>query len=296
MATDYDLTVVIVNWNTRDLLRACLHSIYKGTSGLKLEVIVVDNCSSDDSVEIVRRKFSYVNVVANQRNLGFAAANNIAIKAARSKYILLLNPDTVVLNGALEVLLSFLQDNPWAGAVGPRVLQPDGRLQKSCRRSIPTPAVAFWKLFGLNRLFPKSRRFARYNLTYLDPDLTAEVGAISGSCMAIRKAVIEQVGLLDDRFFMYGEDLDLCYRLGKAGWSIFYLPQAEIIHFGGQGSRQRKMKSVYHFYQAMWFFHKKHFAGNYPFCVNVIILAGIILRGTLAMMAALFKSRRPKME
>lgn len=271
-----DLSIVLVNWNTRDRLAACLGAIEATAGDLALEIFVVDNASQDGSAEMVRRRFPAVRLIANDHNLGFSAGNNQALREAAGRYVLLLNPDTEVQPGALAALRDFMEAHPEAGLCGAKLLQPDGRLYPACKRSIPTPAVALWRALGLSRLFPKHKEFGKYNLSFLDPDEVHAVEAVSGACMFARKSAVDQVGLLDERFFMYGEDLDWCLRISQAGWKIYYVPQAQIVHYFGSGSRQRRLKSTLNFYQAMYLFHRKHFARRMNPLANGAVVAGIV--------------------
>jgi GT2 family glycosyltransferase len=283
-----DLSIIIVNYNVKEFLENALNSIKKATVGINAEIFVVDNASEDGSVEMVRQKFPEVNLIVNKENVGFARANNEALKLAKGKYILLINPDTIVQEDTFKVLISFLESHPECGMVGCKVLNPDGTLQLACRRSFPTPWVAFTKMVGLARIFPKSKIFAQYNLTYLDPDEIVEVDAVSGSFMMIRREVYEKVGGLDEDFFMYGEDIDWCYRIKKAGWKIYYVPTTQIIHFKGESTKRSSIDEVKVFYDAMRIFVKKHFK---EFALlSVILRIGIFVRGFIAFLSKVFKN------
>jgi len=284
----FDLAVIIVNYKACDLLRDCLRSVL-ANKGVSYCVFVVDNASGDGSVEMVRREFPEVRVQALDRNIGYGPANNLGIKEALAadippRYILLLNPDTVLPPDALARMVAFLEAHPEAGAVGPKLVRPDGSLDLACRRSFPTPAVSFYRLSGLSRLFPKSRRFARYNLTYLDPDCLTEVDSLVGACMLLRREALEQVGLFDEAFFMYGEDLDLCYRLKQHGWKVFYNPAVTVLHYKGESSRRNSARANYEFYRAMLLFHRKHYARNTFFVVNWLITIAVVFLGGLALL------------
>ncbi|HEY7752021.1 MAG TPA: glycosyltransferase family 2 protein, partial [Ignavibacteriaceae bacterium] len=218
-----DLSIIIVNYNVKEFLQNLLHSIEKASSNISKEIIIVDNASEDGSVELIKQKFSSVNMIENKTNLGFGKANNQALKIAKGEYILLINPDTIVSEDTFHTLLNFFNSNPEAGLAGCKILNPDGTLQLACRRSFPGPWTSFCKVTGLSNLFPNSKIFARYNLTYLDENLTYEVDAISGSFMMMRRDVYEKAGGFDEQFFMYGEDLDLCYRIKEVGYKVFYV-------------------------------------------------------------------------
>jgi hypothetical protein len=274
-----DLSVIIVSYNVSSFLDQALATLEDSARGLEYEVFVVDNASSDDSVEMVRRRHSGVRLIENRENRGFAAANNQALSHASGRYVLLLNPDTVLRRDTVPAMIGFLDDHPEAGGAGCKVINPDGTLQLACRRGFPSPGVAFFKMIGLSGLFPQSRTFGAYNLTYLDPDVVTEVDAISGSFMMLRKETLDRVGLLDEAFFMYGEDLDLCYRIKQAGWKIYYVPLTEIIHFKGESAKTvPTLKSVRDFYTAMHIFVEKHYRGSFRLFPRRLLIAGIYLR------------------
>jgi len=289
-----DLGIVIVNYNVRDLLRDCLQSVFDSKGDFTFEVCVVDNDSQDDSVQMLEEEFPQVQVI-RANNEGYAAGNNLGLRyfgfgddgrAApdRPRHALLLNPDTVLPPLALADILAFMETRPEAGIAGPRLVREDGSLDRACRRSFPTPEVAFYRLSGLSRLFPGSRRFGRYNLTYLPPDVTSEVDAVVGAFMLIRGEVMAQVGLLDERYFMYAEDLDLCYRAKREGWQVWYNADVTVLHYKGQSSRQRSAFANLHFYQTMRLFHDKHFRDETFFLVNWFIYAAIGLLGASALL------------
>ncbi|MFH1568413.1 MAG: glycosyltransferase family 2 protein [Gemmatimonadota bacterium] len=274
-----DVTVVIPSYNTRDLMEQALRTVQEAGAGLAVEVFVVDNASRDGSPEMVRARFPETRLICNDRNLGFAAANNQAFRQARGRYVLLLNSDTIVRPDTLRTLVGFLDQHPEAGAAGCKILNPDGSLQLESRRGFPTPAAALYKLSGLSRLFPGSRRFGQYNLTYLDPEEVAEVDALSGSCMMVRREVLQQVGQLDEAYFMYGEDLDWCYRMRQAGWRIYYVPHTEIIHFRGESGRPEPMRIQFRKSRAMAIFVQRHMRHRYRFFPLWILHLGILLYG-----------------
>ncbi len=272
------LSIIIVNYNTKTLLQGCLQSIYAGANGVPFDVHVADNHSQDDSVAMLRTEFPSVKVVANQANLGFSKANNELIGRTKADYLLLLNPDTLVIGDAISRVMKYMEAHPKVGICGCRVLNRDRTLQLACRRSIPTPKVAFFRLFGLSALFPNSRTMARYNMTYEDPEKTHEVDAVSGAFLMIRRQTIEEIGLLDERFFMYGEELDWCLRAKRAGWSVVYYPEAEIIHYKGESTKTNSRKAAFEFYRAMVLFHRKHFAKDHSSVVNLCVYTGIVCK------------------
>lgn len=271
-----DLSIIIVNYNVKEFLQNLIHSIYKAGANLTYEIIVVDNASDDGSVEFLQEKFPDIKLFANTENLGFSKANNIGLKAAKGKYLLLLNPDTLVSEDTFEKMIEFFRNTPDAGLAGCKILNPDGTLQLACRRSFPGPWTSFSKVTGLSNLFPKSRLFARYNLTYLDENKTYEVDAISGSFMMIKREVYEKIGGLDEQFFMYGEDLDWCYRIQKSGFKVYYVHSTQIIHYKGESTRRSSLDETKFFYNAMHLFVKKHLATS--FLVEIILRTAIWFR------------------
>lgn len=278
-----DLSIVIVNYNTGDLLRECLRSLFASEGDFTYQVTVVDNHSQDGSAALVRREFPQVDLLENPENVGYAQANNQGLKSRKARYYLLLNPDTVLPPGALRGMLSFMEEHPQAGIAGPKLMMADGRLDWACRRSFPTPEVSFYRLSGLGRLFPKSKRFGRYNLTYLDPDQEAEVDSVVGAFMMIRGETLEEVGYLDEEFFLYGEDLDFAYRAKKAGWKVYYYPQVTVVHYKRRSSSQNRKRAQHEFYRAMHLFYRKHYAKTTPLWLHWLVMIGIILRGGTAM-------------
>ena len=283
-----NLSVIIVNYNVRQFLENALASIKRALEGLQGEIIVIDNASTDGSVEMLRAKFPEVTVVENRENVGFARANNTGLKLARGRYILLINPDTIVQEDTFHVMLRFFAEHPGAGLAGCKILNPDGSFQLPCRRSIPTPWVAFTKIFGLSAIFPNSRLFGKYNLTYLNPDESYPVDAVSGSFMMVSREAYEKVGGLDESFFMYGEDLDWCYRLSRAGFTVYYVHSTKIVHFKGESTKRSEIDEIKLFYEAMQLFVKKHFSRSST--VRLFLSVGIFLRG---MMASLGRSGWP---
>ncbi len=280
-----DLSIIIVNYNVKELIDQALVSIKRACESIQSEIFVVDNASTDGSAELIKRKHPDVELIANYQNNGFAAANNQALKMAQGRYILLINPDTIVQEDTFFVIIEFLKKHPECGMLGCKILNPDGSLQLTCRRSFPTPWVALTKIVGLSKLFPKSKLFARYNLTYLDPDETYEVEAISGSFMFFRREVIDDVGLLDESFFMYGEDLDWCYRIREAGWKIYYLSTTKIIHFKGESSKKSAIDLTLQFYKAMKLFVEKHYQHRYFHVPQWLLMVGIWLRALLSFLS-----------
>ncbi len=287
-----DVSVIIVNYNVRDFLQQCLRSLQKACAPLDAEVWVVDNASRDTSVQMVKDEFPWVRLLENRINVGFAKANNQALRKAAGRYFLLINPDTLAREDTVQTMMEFMDAHPGIGAAGCKILNPDGTLQLSCRRSFPTPWVALSKLLGMGRLLPRSRMFGKYNLTYLDPDRMAEVDALSGSFMFLRREALEQVGLLDESYFMYGEDLDLCYRIKKAGWKIHYVPNTQIIHYKGR-STQTGTGNVLDFYRAMYIFVSKHLRKRYLFFLHWFLTLGIAIRAAFSFMGEILRRAFP---
>ena len=271
-----DLSIIIVNYNVKEFLQNLLHSIDKAAQNITHEIIIVDNASDDGSIEFLQQKFPKVKLIINKENLGFGKANNIGMKVARGRYFLLLNPDTLLSENLLQEMTTFLDKTIEAGMAGCKILNPDGTLQLACRRSFPGPWTSFCKVTGLSTLFPKRKIFAHYNLTYLDENQTYEVDAISGSFMMMRKEVYEKTGGFDEDFFMYGEDLDLCYRIQKEGYKVFYVHSAQIIHYKGESTKRSSIDDTKLFYDAMHLFVKKHFSTS--ILVEIILQTAIFFR------------------
>lgn len=289
-----DLGIVVLNYNTRELLRDCLHSLQE-TRGVEIDVTVVDNASQDDSVAMVRAEFPRVRVIASEINGGYAYGNNLALReflacARPPRALMLLNTDTVVPPDALKLLMDFLDAHRDAGIVGPKLVLRDGSLDLACRRSFPTPEISFYRMIGLSKLFPKSKRFGRYNLTYLSEDETAQVDSVVGAAMLMRTQALQQAGLLDETYFMYGEDLDLALRIKQHGWNVYYYPRAKIMHYKRESSKQSR-KAQIEFYRAMYIFYEKHYRATTPFYLDWMVMGGIALKGGLALAPEIFRQR-----
>jgi hypothetical protein len=270
-----DLSVIIVSYNNKKLLKQTIDSIYDTRQNINFEIIVVDNKSTDGSVELIKQNYNQVKLIENKNNLGFSKANNIGIKQSKGRYILLLNSDTIVTDNCFEKCIKYMKQHPDIGALGCKVVLPDGKLDPACKRSFPTPEVSFYRMTGLSKLFPKSKRFGKYNLTYLDEDEIHEVDCLVGAFMMVKRETIEQVGLLDEDFFMYGEDIDWCYRIKNAGWKIVYYPEAQIIHYKGGSSDKKNPKLIYEFYRSMYLFYNKHYKDKYSFLTTLLVYSGI---------------------
>lgn len=249
---------------------------------MESEVIVVDNSSVDGSVSMVQKKFPQIRLIANEKNVGFSAANNQAIKESKGEYILLLNPDTVVQEDTFEKTLRFMDEHKESGGLGVMMLDGKGNFLPESKRGLPTPSVAFYKVFGLAALFSRSKTFGKYHLGYLDKNKTNEVDVLAGAFMLIRRSVLDKVGLLDETFFMYGEDIDLSYRITLAGYKNYYFPETRIIHYKGESTKKSSVNYVLVFYNAMAIFAKKHFAKNQAKTFSVLIYFAIALRAGMA--------------
>lgn len=254
-----DLTVIIVNYNVRYYLEQCLSSVAKAIEPIAAEVYVVDNNSSDGSMDVVKQKFPWVKCIENKENVGFSKANNQALEQSNGRYSVLLNPDTVVAEDAFKQTIDFMDRTPEAGGVGVRMLDGRGQFLPESKRGLPTPLVAFFKISGLSNLFPNNKLFAKYHLGHLDELEINEIEILSGACMFLRKSTLDEVGLLDNSFFMYGEDIDLSYRITLGGYKNFYFPKAQIIHYKGESTKKSSFNYVYVFYNAMAIFARKHF-------------------------------------
>jgi hypothetical protein len=311
MVSMLDLGIVIVNYNVIDLLRDCLKSVYAST-GVSFEVCVVDNASPDGSADMVAREFPQVQLIRNQDNVGYAAANNLglrffgfrdqgsgirdqglgigdqdAIRDRRyaigdTRYALLLNPDTIVPPDAFAKMIQLMDQHPDLGIAGPKLVRSDGSLDLACRRSFPTPEVSFWRMTYLSKIFPRTKLFGRYNVTYLDADQPAEIDAVVGAFMLVRGQAIEQAGLLDEIFWMYGEDLDWAYRIKQQGWKVYYYPSVVVQHVKRASSGQSNAgaaKAKYEFDRAMWLFYRKHYQATTSPLVDRLVRFGIGLKG-----------------
>ena len=278
-------SICIVTYKVRDLLRDCLNSLAEATR-LDYEVIVVDNGSQDGVVEMLHSEYPSVEVIENEQNLGFTRPTNQAMRLSRGKYLILLNPDTLVQPEALDTLVTFMQDHPEVGICGPKVLNRDGSLQKPCRRGESRPWAVFTYFSGLSSLFPKSKLFGEYLMNYMDEDQAHPVAGVSGSCMLVRRETLNQIGYMDERFFAYQEDADYCYRARQAGWQIYYLPQARIIHYGGMGgSRVQPYRSIYEWHRSYFLFYRKNYARDYFFLFNGLYYAAMLFKLIASLLA-----------
>ena len=283
------ITVIIVNYNVAYFLEQCLHSVKKALQHVQGEVFVVDNNSVDGSVAMVQQKFPQFNLIANKQNTGFSFANNQALKIANGSYCLLLNPDTVVEEDTFKKVVEFMDAHDDAGGLGVKMIDGKGNFLPESKRGLPTPAVAFYKIFGLSFLFPQSKIFGKYHLGYLDKEKTHEIEILSGAFMLMRKSVLDKVGLLDEAFFMYGEDIDLSYRIIKGGYKNYYYPGTSIIHYKGESTKKSSVNYVFVFYKAMVIFARKHFSDKNANLFSLLINIAIYLRAGAAIATRFIK-------
>lgn len=277
-----DLSVIIVNYNVKYFLEQCLHSVRQALEGIDAEVFVVDNNSVDGSVDEIRTKFPWVKLIANRDNVGFSKANNQAIRDSSGRYVLLLNPDTVVEENTFRSCIAFMDEHPDAGGLGVKMIDGKGEFLPESKRSLPTPMVSFYKMFGLASVFPHSKRFGKYHLGYLDKEETHQVEVLAGAFMFIRKETLDITGLLDETFFMYGEDIDLSYRITQAGYKNYYDPGTTIIHYKGESTKKGSLNYVKMFYQAMIIFTAKHFNARKARTFSILINFAIYFRAALS--------------
>jgi N-acetylglucosaminyl-diphospho-decaprenol L-rhamnosyltransferase len=284
-----DLGIVIVNWNTHDLLKHCLETVMASEGDFSFTVVMVDNASSDGSPDMVRQLFPTVQVITSATNRGFSAGNNLGLRAlgyygARNvnpdapRYVLLLNPDTEVPPDALYNMVQYMDLHPEIGVAGPKLVLENGSLDLACRRSFPTPLVSFYRFSGLSKLFPRHPVFGQYNMTFADPDQEIEVDSVVGAYMQVRREAILVAGLLDEAFFMYGEDLDWAFRIKKAGWRVYYHPQVVVKHVKRAASRRSK-KAQFEFQRAMLIFYRKHYEKTTPLWLHSLVMLGLLAKG-----------------
>lgn len=286
-----DLSIIIVNYNTKELLKQTIQSVIDNTENISYEIIVVDNASVDGSVDMVNKDYPQVRIIENTENLGFSKANNKGIKIACGRCIMLLNSDTYVLESCLESCINYMDKYKDIGTVGCKVVLANGKLDHACKRGFPTPEASLYYLLKLDKLFPKVKKFGQYKMSYVLEDDISEVDSLTGAFMIVRREVIEKIGGLDEAFFMYGEDIDWCYRIREAGYKIMYYPKVKIIHYKGQSSKKKRLKTIYEFHRAMYLFYKKHYYKKYNFLVTLFVYIGIVLRLTLALLLNCFRKR-----
>lgn len=288
-----DLSIIIVNYKTYELTKNAIKSVLE-TVKSSYEIFVVDNNSQDGSYEKLKFKFKNeianekIKLIANKSNQGFAAANNIAIKKSKGNFILLLNSDTVTKEDSIDMCFNYIKNHDDVGAIGCKILLPNGDLDKAAKRSFPNPKNSFYKLFGFSKINKRSKS-NNYNLDDLDPNGIYEVDSLVGAFMLVRKKTINQIGLLDEDYFMYGEDIDWCYRIKKAEWKIIYYGKVEIIHYKGSSSKKQKSKLIYEFYRAMYLFYSKHYTNKYSLLTKIVMYLGIFLLLIIKLFLNIFK-------
>lgn len=279
-----DLSIVIVSYNTVDVLRDCLSSVIQNTENIEYEIWVVDNQSKDGSADMVESEFPQVKLIRNSINGGFSQANNLAIRQCmESKYVLILNPDTIVPKGTLVECVDFMEKDKEIGCLGCKVVKVNGTLDKACKRGFPSPWNSLCYLMKLDKLFPNNKKFGGYNATFIHEDEESEIDSLVGAFMMLRKEAIEQVGLLDETFFMYGEDIDWCYRIKQAGWKNYYHPKVNIIHYKGESSKKQSTRMIGEFHKSMFIFYNKHYKNKYNIIVNALTYLGIYSKWGLSL-------------
>lgn len=278
-----DLSIIIVNYNVQHFVEQTLLSVKRAVEGVSAEVIVVDNNSKDGSVQLIQEKFPWVKLIANKVNGGFSKANNQGIEISEGKYCLLLNPDTVVEEDTFSKIIQFMNDHDDCGGMGVKMIDGSGHFLPESKRSLPTPNVAFYKMFGLSSIFKQSKKFGKYHLSYLSKDETNEVEILAGAYMVLRKSVLDKIGLLDETFFMYGEDIDLSYRIIKAGYKNYYFADTKCIHYKGESTKKKDLNYIRVFYNAMVIFSNKHFTGRRDKLFSSILKLAIYFRAFIAL-------------
>lgn len=278
-----DLSIVIVSYNTLELLRNCLNSIFNNTKDINFEVWVVDNQSKDGSADMVEKEFPQVKLIKNNINGGFSQANNLALSQVKSRYSLILNPDTIVPEGTLKTCVEYMDIHEDIGCLGCKVVKPNGDLDRACKRGFPTPWNSLSYFLKLDKIFPNSKKFGGYNATYIHEDEESEIDCLVGAFMMVRKQTIDKVGLLDDTFFMYGEDIDWCYRIKEAGWKNYYYPKVKIIHYKGESSKKQSTKMIGVFHKSMIIFYNKHYKNKYNFLVTALSHLGVYTKWGLSL-------------
>lgn len=277
------LSIVIPTYNAHEWIQGCIDSIRLHHPSSPYEIIAVDDRSTDDTVAIVREKYPDVRLFVNQKNVGFGKTVNVGLEAATGAYILVLNNDTWMHEGALDAMIEYLDTHPDAGIVGPMVLSGDGSLQQQCRRHVPTPTAALLYFTGVAKLFPKNPNVAGYLMTAADEHQTTEVDAVSGACLMVRRTVLDTIHGFDPEYYLYGEDMDLCWRTKLAGWKVVYYPTSRITHFGGQGgTAKKKIYATIEWHRAMWIFYRKHRAPAAAMPERALVYSGIALKAALA--------------
>lgn len=288
------LSIVIVSWNVKEPLKVCLRSLYEHTQGVSFEIFVVDNASQDSTPELIETEFPKVQLIRNEVNVGFARANNQAIMLSKGKYILLLNPDTFIKDDALSRMVGFLDIHPDIGALGCKVLTTEGKIDFRCARRFPTLLGELFELTRLSYRFPHNRFLGDYLMTYWDHGDNREVDTLSGACLMVRRETIEQVGLLDEDFFLYGEDVDWCYRLRKAGWRVLYYSEAEIVHLGGHSTQQVREEMSLERFRSRYKFFRKHKGKGYAWAYKALVFFITVIKEMIFGMGFVRSMKRKK--
>lgn len=289
-----ELSIVICNYNTRKILKNTLFSIYKNTKGIAFEIIVVDDGSTDGSVEMIKKYFPKIKVIKNIKNLGYSKSCNIGTKLSKGKYILHLNSDVnFTKNTSMNLIMQFMDEHPNIGICGCKIIKNDNSLDLACRHAVPTLRNSFFQMFSLYKLFPKIKSI-NYYMTYLPDNQITKVGGL-GAFMLIRRKLIDEIGYLDDRFFIYCEDTDYCYRTIKAGWDIYYFPKIKAKHMHGGTTNQFRLRALLIFHKGIYLYYRKHYADRNFFLVNLIVYLGILIRLILFMLTELFKIPKVKL-
>jgi GT2 family glycosyltransferase len=277
------LSIVIPTYNAHEWIQGCIDSINLHRPSSDYEIIVVDDKSTDDTLAIVRKQFPGVRLFSNNKNVGFGKTANVGLAASAGEHILVLNNDTWMHERVLDAMIAFLDAHSDVGIVGPKVLSGDGSLQQQCRRRIPTPTAALLYFTGVAKLFPKNPRVARYLMTAADENETTEVDSVSGACLMLRRQVLDALHGFDPEYYLYGEDMDFCWRAKLAGWKVVYFPGASITHFGGQGgTAKKKLYATIEWHRAMWIFYRTHRAPKVGFPERALVYSGIALKTALA--------------
>jgi len=293
MKTMYDVLICIATWNVRDLVRECLKSIFAAPPRASFKVVVIDDGGSDNVEEVVRT-FPEADFMRNERNLGYVKTVNAVLRtcAGQTRYFLMLNADTTVEPGAIDSTVDFLDAHPEAGIAGCKVVKPSGVLDWPCKRSYVTPEVLLYRATGLDQLFPKSRRFGKGYLTYIDEDGIQEVDSVVGAYLMIRQETLDQIGLLDETLLMYSDDTDLCFRAKRAGWKVYYVPTGRILHYKTQSAKKRSYRMIFWLYHSTWILYKKHIAERYWPPVNLLVWMGLYAMCGGSLVRNFFKSSK----
>jgi N-acetylglucosaminyl-diphospho-decaprenol L-rhamnosyltransferase len=276
-----DLAIIIVGHNSREFLPACLESTHLAIAGLQAEVWMVDNGGNDGTADFVRQDYPWCQVIAVHESRGYSYGNNLGLKAAGFpdtpgyRYAMLLNPDTTIPAESFRAMVAYMDEHPDIGVLGPKLLLANGTLDKACKRGEPTPLASLFYFSGISKLFPKSRFFSRYSASHIDIDQIAAVDSVVGACQIMRASALQKAGLMDEQFFMYGEDLDLNLRIRNAGYQVLYYPKVIVHHLKGTSTRKQPEKMIRAFYDAMTIFHRKHYASRYPALFNWLVYRAI---------------------